>query len=112
MSILAALTWQTILKAAALFVGGVCVPAGIRIARNVGKTKQEIAEEDLARAFDRAEKLAAAAEKAHQTPDPSDDGPADAAAEKARTLAAEAKARVERLRVARSVIEGLGTGGA
>ena len=89
--------WLTIAKWAAPILGGICVgtvlPAARRAVRNRGKTEQEIAAEELERAFARAE-------KAQQTPDPTDDGPADAAVEKAR-------AELNRIRRARAVWDGI-----
>lgn len=89
--------WLTIAKWAAPILGGICVgtvlPAARRAIRNRGKTDQDIAAEDLDRAFKRAE-------EAHKNDNPNDDADADAAVDAARK-------RLNDIRRARAIWDGI-----
>lgn len=89
--------WAAILKVVGPIFGAFCVgtvmPAARRAIRNRGKTEQEIAQEELDRAFKRAE-------AAHANSDPTDDAAADAAVEAARVS-------YNKIRRARAVWDGI-----
>ena len=75
--------WSKVLLTTAGVVGGWLAPRVYRAVRNLGKTEQKLAEDELEDALKRAE-------AAHANADPTDDAAADAAVVRAKALRAKA----------------------
>lgn len=88
------LTWEKVLAGLMAFACGVVIPRAYKAAKNVGKTKQQMLEDELSTALIKLE-------RAKATADTKDDEAAQADVERLKTA-------IKHLRLARAALEGAG----